>query len=69
MLQSAVIALCLTLWTLALIGLGAEPTPWLSIRSGESWHELTWRGRTRRVRYLSAWRGDGRYRSVEFLTV
>ena len=69
MMQSAVIALCLTLWTLALIGLGAEPTPWLSMRSGRNWHELTWRGRTRRVRYLSAWRGDSRYRSVEILSI
>ena len=69
MLQSAVIALMLTIWTLTLIGLGAEPTPWLSVRSGTCWHELTWRGRARRVRYTAAWRGDSRYRSVEFLSV
>ena len=69
MLQSTVIALVVVLWTLTLIGLGAEPTPWLSVRRGTSWHELTWRGRTRRIRYLAAWRGDSRYRSVEFLSV
>ena len=69
MLQSTVIALCICLWTIALIGLGAEPTPWLSVRSGHCWHELTWRGSHRRVRYTAAWRGDSRYRSIEFLTV
>ena len=69
MMQSAVIALMLTLWTLTLIGLGAEPTPWLSMRSGRNWHELTWRGRTRRIRYLSAQGNGSRYRSIEILSI
>lgn len=69
MLQSTVIALMIAVWTIALIGLGAEPTPWLSVRSGHNWHELTWRGRVRRVRYTAAWRGDSRYRSLEVLSI
>lgn len=69
MLQSTVIALCVCLWTIALIASGAEPTPWLSVRHGRNWHELTWRGRARRVRYTAAWCDDSRYRSLEVLTV
>lgn len=69
MLQSTVIALMLTIWTLALIGCGAEPTPWLAVRRGNAWHELTWRGRGRRVRYTCAWRGGSCYRSLEMLSV
>jgi len=69
MLQSTVIALVIVLWTIALIGLGAEPTPWLSVRRGNAWHELTWRGRGKRVRYTCAWRGDSRYRSLEVLSI
>jgi hypothetical protein len=69
MLQSTVTALCICIWTIALIGLGAEPTPWLAVRRGAAWHELTWRGRGKRVRYVCAWRGDSRYRSIEWLSV
>ncbi len=69
MLQSTVIALVVMFWTLALIGLGAEPTPWLSVRRGACWHELTWRGRARRIRYTAAWRGDSRYHSLEVLSI
>jgi len=69
MLQSTVIALILAVWTIALIGLGAQPTPWLAVRRGTCWHELTWRGRAQRVRYTAAWSGDSRYRSLEVLSV
>lgn len=69
MLQSTVVALVVALWTIALIGLGAEPTPWLAVRSGDQWHMLEWRGRVRRVRYTASWRNNGCYRSFEVLSI
>jgi len=69
MLQSTVIALVIVFWTIALIGLGAEPTPWLAVRRGNAWHELTCRALPRHVRYTAAWSGDSRYRSLEVLSV
>lgn len=69
MIQSTIVALFVGLWTLALIGIGAEPTPWITVRSGQNYHELTYRSRARRWRYLSAWGNGQTYRSIELLSV
>lgn len=69
MLQSVVIALFIGLWTLALIGLGAEPNPWISVKSGQNWREWCYRSRSRRIRYLSAAGNGQRYRSIELLSM
>lgn len=69
MLQSAIVALFVSLWTIALIGIGAQPNPWLTVQRGGNYHALTYRSRSRRLRYTSAWGNGQTYRSIELLTV
>lgn len=68
-MQSLTIALIVSLWTLILIGCGAEPNPWLSVRRTHNYHELTYRSRSRRLRYTAAWGSNQRYRSLEVLSL
>jgi hypothetical protein len=68
-MQSLTIALFIGFWTLLLLSCGAEPNPWLSVRRAGNSHELTYRSRSRRIRYTAAWSGGQRYRSLEVLSI